>query len=179
MAVEKEEVTQVQSSSSNSRVLGRVKWFSNKAGYGFITLLDGSNADVFVHHSAVQVAAEQYKYLVQGEYVECLVTKPTSGPHELHADHVTGVARGMLMCETRREMRLQRPEHPGEDREAAVDDEPNEVKVKVNVKERKPRGESKLAKKEALDQTGEWSLATKKPQAERKRAARSKSAPAP
>ena len=38
---------------------GRVKWFNNKAGYGFITIIDGQDAadmigtDVFTHHSAL------------------------------------------------------------------------------------------------------------------------------
>ena len=34
-------------------LIGRVKWFNNKAGYGFITVTDGSRSgtDVFVHHS--------------------------------------------------------------------------------------------------------------------------------
>ena len=59
-------------SSSSERFIGRVKWFNNKAGYGFVTITDGSRAgsDVFVHHSSIKVDSEQYKYLIQGEYVE-------------------------------------------------------------------------------------------------------------
>ena len=50
---------------------GRVKWFNNKAGYGFITVTSGEHTgvDVFVHHSVIHVGSEQYRYLVQGEYV--------------------------------------------------------------------------------------------------------------
>ena len=59
------------SSDSSARLLGRVKWFNNKAGFGFVTVLDGDKKgeDVFVHHTGVVVTDEQYKYLVQGEYV--------------------------------------------------------------------------------------------------------------
>jgi len=62
----------VTTSPTVERLLGRVKWFNNKAGYGFITVTDGSHSgsDIFVHHSAIGVSSEQYRYLVQGEYVE-------------------------------------------------------------------------------------------------------------
>ena len=60
---------------------GRVKWFNNKNGYGFITSCDDKNKDedVFVHHSGVSVSEEQYKYLVQGEYVEFNIQKMDKG----------------------------------------------------------------------------------------------------
>jgi len=52
----------------SSRQLGIVKWFNNKAGFGFVTTLEDSGKDIFVHHTGVSVDREQYKYLVQGEY---------------------------------------------------------------------------------------------------------------
>ena len=57
----------VTPSASSSRLTGRVKWFNAKAGYGFISVTDSSRSisDVFVHHSAISVEAQQYKYLVQ------------------------------------------------------------------------------------------------------------------
>jgi cold shock CspA family protein len=84
-----------------SRVIGCVKWF-NKTGFGFITL-DGS--DIFVHHSNLTVNSEQYKYLVQGEYVEFVKAESTNSKHQFEAKDVTGVHRGLLMCETRQKMK--------------------------------------------------------------------------
>lgn len=87
--------------SGESRQLGIVKWFNNKAGFGFVTTLGDESRDVFVHHSGVSVGREQYKYLVQGEYVQFQLTKSDNGDHEWQATEVTGVHSGPLMCETR------------------------------------------------------------------------------
>jgi CspA family cold shock protein len=92
---------------------GRVKWFNNKAGYGFITVIDDgahANEDVFVHHTAVNVEDPQYKYLVQGEYLEFDLVKTDSGKHEWQAMAVSGIRGGKLMCETRRDARPVRNE---------------------------------------------------------------------
>ena len=45
---------------------GKVKWFNNQKGYGFITPESGN--DVFVHHSAIQ--GDGYKSLEEGQAVE-------------------------------------------------------------------------------------------------------------
>ena len=45
---------------------GKVKWFNNQKGYGFITPESGN--DVFVHHSAIQ--GDGYKSLDEGQAVE-------------------------------------------------------------------------------------------------------------
>jgi len=45
---------------------GKVKWFNNQKGYGFITPENGK--DVFVHHSVIQ--GEGYKSLEEGQEVE-------------------------------------------------------------------------------------------------------------
>ena len=87
-----------------SRDIGMVKWFNNKTGYGFITL---NEEDVFVHHAQLSVSQNQYKYLVQGEYVEFQKKILTEGKHKTMATDVTGVHRGPLMCETRQKMRDQ------------------------------------------------------------------------
>ena len=54
---------------------GKVKWFSNQKGYGFITPENG--ADVFVHHTAIQ--GEGYKTLEEGQEVEFEIEKGAKG----------------------------------------------------------------------------------------------------
>lgn len=90
-----------------TRYQGRVKWFNNRAGFGFVTVLEGphSGEDVFAHHSGIKVESEQYKYLVQGEYVEFELRKSDNDDHPFQAGSIAGVKSGMLMCETRATMR--------------------------------------------------------------------------
>jgi len=97
----------------SEHLLGRVKWFNNKAGYGFITVTDGprSGTDIFTHHSAVNVENQQYKYLVQGEYVEFDLIRVESDKHEWQASRVSGIRGGKLMCETRHELKIARTEY--------------------------------------------------------------------
>ena len=54
---------------------GKVKWFSNQKGYGFITGEDGK--DVFVHFSAL--SGEGYKTLEEGQEVEFEIEKGPKG----------------------------------------------------------------------------------------------------
>jgi cold shock CspA family protein len=101
-------------------LLGRVKWFNNRAGFGFVTVLSGDkkNEDVFVHHSGINVDTEQYKYLVQGEYVSFVLKSSDSTDHPYQAGSVRGVLEGPLMCETRNENRSAREgEDGGQSRE--------------------------------------------------------------
>lgn len=88
-------------------VIGRVKWFNNKTGYGFLTVVSTESdiKDVFVHHSAINVKGDQYKYLVQGEYVNFAIKVVDDGNHKYQAENVTGIGGGQTMCETRNENR--------------------------------------------------------------------------
>ena len=87
-------------------MIGQVKWFNNKAGYGFITITDTGNnesKDIFAHYSTIQVAdsEHQYRYLVQGEYVEFDLSTSTNNVHEYQATNISGIKGGKLMCEAR------------------------------------------------------------------------------
>ena len=54
---------------------GKVKWFSNQKGYGFIT--PESVNDVFVHHSAIQ--GDGFKSLDEGQEVEFEIQQGSKG----------------------------------------------------------------------------------------------------
>jgi cold shock CspA family protein len=92
------------SSSNSNKLVGNVKWFNNKSGFGFITVMSESpnkGQDIFVHHSSINVKDDLYKYLVQGEYVEFDIQKMEDKAHENQAVSITGIFKGDLMCETR------------------------------------------------------------------------------
>jgi len=96
------------------KLAGCVKWFNMKTGFGFLTVVQsvcGSDlkvgSEIFVHHSNVKVTEEQYRFLVQGEYVEFDVSNVANGQHSCQAVNVTGMFGGKLMCETRNEARQQ------------------------------------------------------------------------
>ncbi len=54
---------------------GRVKWFNNEKGYGFIEYKE--NEDIFVHYSAIK--QEGYKTLTEGQLVEFKLLETTKG----------------------------------------------------------------------------------------------------
>ncbi|MBU0502850.1 MAG: cold-shock protein [Candidatus Omnitrophota bacterium] len=54
---------------------GKVKWFSNQKGYGFITSSEGK--DVFVHYSAIK--SDGYKSLEEGQEVNFEITQGPKG----------------------------------------------------------------------------------------------------
>jgi cold shock CspA family protein len=97
---------------SESRLVGRVKWFNQKSGFGFITLCednsevsesndnDNKEKDIFVHYSCLSAENSPYKYLVPGEYVEFDLVKTEDDKHEYHAANVSGIKGGPLMYQT-------------------------------------------------------------------------------
>jgi cold shock protein len=55
---------------------GKVKWFNERKGFGFIEKDEGG--DVFVHHSAIQT--DGFKTLTEGQRVSFDVTQGAKGP---------------------------------------------------------------------------------------------------
>ena len=62
---------------------GKVKWFNNAKGFGFIEQPDG-NGDVFVHYSAIDM--DGFKTLDEGQVVEYELVQ---GPKGKQAEKVT------------------------------------------------------------------------------------------
>lgn len=58
-----------------AKIKGKVKWFSDKKGFGFLTSDDG--VDTFVHYTAIK--AEGFKTLKEGDKVEYEVVKGKKG----------------------------------------------------------------------------------------------------
>ncbi len=56
-------------------MIGRVKWFNNEKGYGFIEYKE--NEDIFVHYSAIEI--EGYKTLSEGQLVEFKLVETSKG----------------------------------------------------------------------------------------------------
>lgn len=78
------EVLRVSEVSTQSESLeGRVKWFSDQKGYGFIER-DG-DADVFVHHSAIQM--EGFRTLKEGDGVRYELCHGDKGPQAANVMH--------------------------------------------------------------------------------------------
>jgi cold shock protein len=63
-------------------VSGKVKWFNNAKGYGFLEQ-EGGDKDVFVHFSAIQT--DGFRTLKEGEQVEFEITE---GPKGMQAANV-------------------------------------------------------------------------------------------
>ncbi|CAI8902827.1 MULTISPECIES: cold shock domain-containing protein CspD [Pseudomonas] len=65
---------------------GKVKWFNNAKGYGFINE-DGKTEDLFAHYSAIQM--DGYKTLKAGQPVSFEIIQ---GPKGLHAVNISNLA---------------------------------------------------------------------------------------
>jgi CspA family cold shock protein len=65
-------------------VVGKIKWFNNSKGYGFIGRDDGP--DVFVHYSAI--VGEGYRSLQEGDSVEFEIATGQKGPQAANVSKV-------------------------------------------------------------------------------------------
>lgn len=150
----------VTSSTTLERLTGRVKWFNNKAGYGFISVTDGprSGTDVFVHHTSIGVSSQQYKYLVQGEYVEFDLVSVEGGSHDFQSNNVVGIKGGKLMCETRNELKNSRNAYKSS-KESSNNVPVKEVERTSSPKKRRPsRQQSQVSKQTETTDNGVWTL---------------------
>lgn len=69
---------------------GKVKWFNNEKGYGFIEYKD--NEDIFVHYSAIEL--DGYKTLAEGQQVNFKLIETAKG---LQAVNVTVIQEPAMM----------------------------------------------------------------------------------
>ena len=65
---------------------GRVKWFNNDKGYGFIEYEGLVNEDIFVHYSAIE--QDGYKSLKEGEIVEFTLIETANGSQAINVREV-------------------------------------------------------------------------------------------
>jgi cold shock CspA family protein len=95
-------------SQDSTSYVGQVKWFNNRLGYGFITIIsecDRKNQDIFVHQQHITPKTSDYRALQQGEYVSFQLGTADSNSegeavkHDNQAVNVTGVFGGTLMCD--------------------------------------------------------------------------------
>ncbi|SMC25850.1 cold-shock DNA-binding protein family [Desulfacinum hydrothermale DSM 13146] len=63
---------------------GRVKWFNEKKGYGFIET--DSQGDVFVHYTGIQ--GEGFRTLTDGEAVSFEITETPKGPQAINVKRI-------------------------------------------------------------------------------------------
>jgi CspA family cold shock protein len=65
-------------------VIGKVKWFNNEKGYGFIDYVDGE--DIFVHYSNIK--QEGYKTLTEGQMVQFDLIHTEKGLQAINVESV-------------------------------------------------------------------------------------------
>jgi len=75
----------VSETPRSSRKVGKVKWFNDQKGYGFIAREDDS--DVFVHHTAIQM--EGFRTLREGEDVAYELLDGEKGPQAVNVVKIT------------------------------------------------------------------------------------------
>lgn len=88
---------------------GRVKWFSDAKGYGFVVTDDLPDQDIFVHFSAIQ--GEGFRTLVEGQPVDFGLGQ---GPKGVFAENVVKTGEPPVVDETEQpaDFRGRRERHP-------------------------------------------------------------------
>lgn len=71
---------------AEARVVGKVKWFSDQKGYGFIAR--DESTDVFVHHTAIVM--DGFRTLRQGEDVAYELLDGDKGPQAVNVEKYEG-----------------------------------------------------------------------------------------
>jgi CspA family cold shock protein len=89
---------EVKDNESTGAYIGVCKWFNDRFGFGFLTIMDGAEKgkDIFCHHSGIRPANSQYRSLKKGEY---LCFDVISGEKGLQAVNVRGICNGPLLCD--------------------------------------------------------------------------------
>ena len=67
-------------------IRGKVKWFNNEKGYGFIEYEGLVDEDIFVHYSSIE--QEGYKTLKEGEIVEFTLIETAKGNQAINVREV-------------------------------------------------------------------------------------------
>ena len=87
----------------DEKQIGRIKWFNNKKGFGFLSN-SLTNEDVFVHHTGIKLSEASlnsdvniFKTVIEGEYVS--YEKHIDNEGRSVAKNVTGICGGPLLCE--------------------------------------------------------------------------------
>lgn len=65
-------------------MIGKVKWFNNEKGYGFIDYQDGE--DIFIHYSNIK--QDGYKTLTEGQMVQFELIKTNKGLQAVNVENV-------------------------------------------------------------------------------------------
>jgi len=82
--VEGEVEVEVEGEGEGGRLIGKVKWFSNVKGYGFIEQENGE--DIFIHFSAIE--EEGYRSLDEGQPVSYEIEQTDKGPQAINVRKV-------------------------------------------------------------------------------------------
>jgi len=94
-----EVVNEVNNEPKVGEYTGQCKWWSDKLGYGFVTVVsngDKKGKDIFLHHTGIRPLNSNYRTLRKGEYINFDIIDGANG---LQGTNVTGIGGGSLICD--------------------------------------------------------------------------------